>query len=66
MPPAEDGDLSGTIVACVVVMTCLSAVAVGLRFHVRAKMLRSVKGEDWCMLASMVGFLSGEPVFGCG
>ncbi|KAK4031575.1 hypothetical protein C8A01DRAFT_51393 [Parachaetomium inaequale] len=48
------GDRSGTIVACAVVMTFLSAVAVGLRFYVRAKLLRSVKGEDWCMLASMI------------
>ncbi|AEO55679.1 hypothetical protein MYCTH_2299753 [Thermothelomyces thermophilus ATCC 42464] len=48
------GDRTGTIVACVVVMNCLSAVVVSLRFYVRAKLLRSVKSEDWCMLVSML------------
>ncbi|KAL2158839.1 hypothetical protein VTH06DRAFT_4031 [Thermothelomyces fergusii] len=48
------GDRSGTIIACVVVMNCLSAFVVSLRFYVRAKLLRSVKNEDWCILVSML------------
>ncbi|KAK4245699.1 hypothetical protein C7999DRAFT_16104 [Corynascus novoguineensis] len=48
------GDRSGSIVACVAAMTFLSAMAVSLRFYVRAKLLRSVKSEDWCMLVSMI------------
>jgi hypothetical protein len=53
--PADDRDESDTITACAVVLVFLASVAVFLRFYVRVKLLHSVKSEDWCMLASLVG-----------
>ncbi|KAK4238677.1 hypothetical protein C8A03DRAFT_14885 [Achaetomium macrosporum] len=49
-----DGDRSATVVACAAVMTFLATVAVGLRFYVRGKHLRSIKSEDWCILVAMI------------
>ncbi|KAK4118812.1 hypothetical protein N657DRAFT_582933 [Parathielavia appendiculata] len=51
--PANDANESATIIACSVVLLGIAAVAVGLRFYVRARLVRSVKIEDWCMLLSL-------------
>jgi len=47
-------DLSATIIACASVMTVLSALAVGLRFYVRGRLLRTYAVEDWCIFAAWV------------
>ncbi|KAK3291203.1 uncharacterized protein B0H64DRAFT_330769 [Chaetomium fimeti] len=52
-PAPDDPGRPHSIVISAAVLTSVSAVAVALRFYVRAKMLRSVKSEDWCMLVSM-------------
>lgn len=52
---SDEGDLSGTIVTFAVVLTLLATAAVGLRFYVRGRLLRTIKSEDWCILIALVG-----------
>ena len=54
-PTAGEIERSNSILISAIVLTTTSIVAVGLRFYVRVRMLRSVKSEDWCMLVSLVG-----------
>jgi hypothetical protein len=54
MSAADDGDRSGRVVVCAVVMTVLSALTVGLRFYVRGKLLGTLKSEDWFILLALV------------
>ena len=51
-----DGDLSGTVIACAVVMPVLASLAVGLRFYIRGKVIRAIMMEDWCILVALVCF----------
>ncbi|KAK4097969.1 hypothetical protein N658DRAFT_432971 [Parathielavia hyrcaniae] len=51
--PADDADQSHTIIAWAAVLLGVASVAVGLRFYVRARLVRSVKSEDWCMLLAL-------------
>jgi hypothetical protein len=53
-PPVAVEDRSDTIIACAVSLAFVAMVAVGLRFYVRAKLLRSVKVEDWFILTALV------------
>jgi hypothetical protein len=52
--PDAGRDQGVSVVVCGVVLPVLSAVAIGLRFYVRAVMLRAVKSEDWLSLFAWV------------
>ncbi len=47
-------DQGASVIACAVVLPVLAAVAIGLRFYVRAILLRAVKIEDWLILVAWV------------
>jgi hypothetical protein len=51
---ATEGDLTGNIIACAVVMPVLASSFIGLRFYIRGRILRAVKIEDWCILVALV------------
>ena len=54
-PPVDlQGDRSYSIIVCAVVLCTVATGFVALRFHVRAKMLKS---EDWLILTAMVRLL---------
>ncbi|GAB1316029.1 hypothetical protein MFIFM68171_06239 [Madurella fahalii] len=66
-PDPDEGDLSGIVVACVVVVTLLATVSVGLRFYVRGRLLRTIKSEDWCILIALAdGFSVSTVPVRCG
>ena len=57
-PIDPNESLSGTMIACVGVMLAASTTAIGLRFYVRGRLLRTVSAEDWCILAAWVSSLT--------
>ena len=53
--PADPNEsLSGSIIACVGVMLAASTIALGLRFYVRGRLLRTLSAEDWCIFTAWV------------
>ncbi|KAK4149492.1 Phosphoglucosamine mutase [Chaetomidium leptoderma] len=54
MTPHDETNMSGSVVVCAVVLPVISTAVVTLRFYVRAKLLRSVKSEDWCILLALL------------
>ncbi|KAH6843371.1 hypothetical protein B0I37DRAFT_314683 [Chaetomium sp. MPI-CAGE-AT-0009] len=52
-PRVDDPVRVDSILISAAFLTSVSALAIGMRFYVRAKLLRAVKSEDWCMLGSM-------------
>ena len=55
-PIDPNESLSGSIIACVGVMLAASTIALGLRFYVRGRLLRTVSAEDWCIFTAWVSF----------
>ncbi|ROV93588.1 hypothetical protein VMCG_08070 [Cytospora schulzeri] len=52
--PNASASHQGSIVVCAVVTWLISAVFVGLRLHLRGRLMRVLGSEDWVILASLV------------